>query len=269
MKKNSLTYYFKKNNCDKFTHEYSKIYEKYLSKKKNRQLNIFEIGVADGTSIKSWSSYFSRSKIVGIDIKKINLRKKGLLKKNIDILCGSQTDKKFINSIVKKYKNFDVIIDDGSHYPNDVMKTFDLMFPSLKLNGLYFIEDTQTSYNHFFKGNAFDLKYSNTHMNYFKSLIDRLNFREIANPFYSRHKYDGLITEISFYNNMVVVVKGVNEIKSNLVENNSYEEKRFNTKINKKSSNLRYFFKYKVLFKTYTLFLFLFNLLKKILLIRF
>ena len=84
------------------------------------------------------------------------------------------------------------------------MKTFDLMFPFLKLNGLYFIEDTQTSYNHFFKGNAFDLKYSNTHMNFFKSLVDRLNFREIANPFYSRHKYDGLITEISFYNNISI-----------------------------------------------------------------
>ena len=36
----------------------------------------------------------------------------------------------------------------------------------------YVVEDMQTSYNHFFGGNPFDLKYSNSHMNFFKHLTN-------------------------------------------------------------------------------------------------
>lgn len=268
MKKKNLSFFFKKNNCDKFTHQYHTVYEKYLSKNKNKKLNIFEIGVADGSSLKSWSAFFKKSNIIGIDIKKINLKKRGIDKKNIKVYEGSQTDKKILSNIISKYKNFDIIIDDGSHYPNDVIKTFEILFPFLKINGLYFIEDLQTSYNHFFKGNAFDLKYSSTHMNFFKNITDSLNYKEIANPFYAKNKYDGLISEVSFYNNMVVLKKGINEIESNLVEKNSYEEKRYKTKILRGGSKIKYFFKYKILFKSYTLILFLINFVKKIILLR-
>ena len=58
-----------------------------------------------------------------------------------------------------------------------------MLFPSLELDGYYFVEDMQTSYIHFFRGNPFDLKYSDTHMNFFKQLTDSLNYQEIANPF--------------------------------------------------------------------------------------
>ena len=261
---------FKKYSSDKFTHQYHKIYKLYLNSLKLRKLKILEIGVADGSSLKAWSEYFKNSKIIGVDIKKINLKKKRINKKNIYFHCGSQTDSSFLNNLIKMYGKFDVIIDDGSHYPNDVIFTFKKLFNSLSTNGLYFIEDTQTSYNHFFGGNPFDLKYSNTHMNYFKHLVDTINYKEIPNPFYSKKKYDGLIKNISFYNNMIVLKKGINDIESNLVLNNSYENKRYLTKISRgKGSNFRYYFKYKILFKTYTFALFLFNYFKKIILLRF
>ena len=128
MKKKNLSFFFRKNNCDKFTHQYHTVYEKYLSKNKNKKLNIFEIGVADGSSLKSWSAFFKKSNIIGIDIKKINLKKRGIDKKNIKVYEGSQTDKKILSNIISKYKNFDIIIDDGSHYPNDVIKTFEILF---------------------------------------------------------------------------------------------------------------------------------------------
>ena len=127
-------------------------------------------------------------KIIGIDIHKINLEEKKLNRKNIFIHQGSQSDKKFIDEIIKEYSEFDIIIDDGSHLAKDVKKSFELLFPSLKENGLYVIEDIQTSYNHFFGGNPFDLKYSNSHMNFFKQLTDSLNYQEIANPFYIEKK---------------------------------------------------------------------------------
>ena len=193
--------------------------------------------------MKAWSEYFKNSIIVGIDIKKIDLKKKNLIKENIHIHQGSQSDKKFISNLINKYENFDIIIDDGSHYPTDVIKSFKFLFNSLSIGGLYFVEDTQTSYNHFFGGNPFDLKYSNTQNNFFKSLSDSVNYKEFSNPFYKKNNYDGLIKSVSFYNNMIVIRKDLNEIESNLVFNNSYEEKRYQTKIsrNKKKKNILFY----------------------------
>ncbi|MDC0473067.1 class I SAM-dependent methyltransferase [Pelagibacteraceae bacterium] len=267
--KSYLDSLFKKYKSDKHNHKYSFVYENFLKNLKNKKLKILEIGVADGSSIRAWSHFFKKSLIVGVDIKEIDLKKNKLNEKNIKIHCGSQTDESFINFIINKYKKFDIIIDDGSHFPKDVIKTFQLLFNALNKNGFYFVEDTQTSYNHYFKGNAFDLKYSNTHMNYFKNLCDSLNYQEIANPFYIKRKYDGLITNISFFHNMIVIKKGLNNTISNLVLKNSYENKRYKSRIKIKKNIFRYYFKYMVLFKLYTLLLFLINLIKKTILFRY
>ena len=267
----SLKYLFKKYKSDKYFHNYHNVYEHFLHKLKKKKLKILEIGVSDGSSIKAWSEYFKNSLIIGIDIKEIDTKKRKLGKNNIHILKGSQSDPKFINSIIKKYKKFDIIIDDGSHFPKDVIKSFKLLFHALDKNGLYFIEDTQTSYNHFFGGNPFDLKFSNTHVNFFKQLTDTLNYKEIANPFYKRSGYDGLISNISFFNNIIVIKKGINNKNSNLILNNSYENKRFLTKINRNmgKEKIRYYLKYKIIFKLFTIFLYFFNSIKKILFFRY
>jgi len=265
----TLNRLFKKHKSDKYEHKYSEVYQNYFSNLKEKKLKILEIGVADGSSIKAWSDFFKKSTIIGFDIKKINLKKKKLNRKNIKIHCGSQIDEIFINSLILKYGKFDIIIDDGSHYPKHVIKTFNLLYESLSKNGLYFIEDTQTSYNHYFGGNAFDLKFSNTHVNYFKSLTDSLNYQEIANPFYIKKKYDGLIKNISFFHNIIVISKGINNLKSKLVLNNSYENKRYKTRIKSKGNKIRYVLKYLIFFKTYTFLLFIFNSLKKIIFFRY
>ena len=124
MKANEIESLFEKYGSNKFMHEYAKIYFSYLEKLKDKKLNILEIGIADGKSLKAWSDYFSNSTIIGIDIKKIDKNKKGLDKSNIEVYQGSQSDKKFIEDIINKYKKFDIIIDDGSHYPKDVINSF-------------------------------------------------------------------------------------------------------------------------------------------------
>ena len=69
---------------------------------------------------------------------------------------------------------------------------------------------------------------------------------------------------------MIVIKKGLNNINSNLVLDNSYENKRYLTKIKRNPSyHVRYFLKYKILFKIYTLILFSINLIKKIILFRY
>ena len=106
-------------------------------------------------------------------------------------------------------------------------------------------------------------------MNFFKHLTDSLNYQNIANPFYKKNKYDGEIKNISFFNNIVIIKKGLNNKKSNLLINNSFEQKRYNDRINTKGQKFRYFIKYLILGKTYTFFLYIIFLIKKIIFLRF
>jgi len=254
---------------DKLEHGYIEVYESYFNQIKDKKLKILEIGIADGKSLLTWSDYFENSQIIGIDIHNINIVEKKLDRKNIEIYQGSQSDKNFIKKIIEKYNNFDIIIDDGSHFAKDVKKSFDLLFPYLTNNGLYIVEDIQTSYNHFFGGNPFDLKYSNSHMNFFKNLTDSLNYQEIANPFYYKKKYDSLIVNVSFYHNIVFVRKGNNVKPSTEVLNHSYEDMKYYVKSKRTGNKIRYYLKYKIIYKFYTYLLFILNLIKKLLLLRF
>ena len=267
---NNLYSLFKKFNTDKLGMGYAEIYESYFKSLREKKLNILEIGVSRGASIKVWSEYFINSTIVGIDIDKVDEKIFNINKKNIGIHQGSQSDKVFLDKIINEYKKFDIIIDDGSHYPKDVIKSFKILFPALDSNGLYFIEDMQTSYNHFFHGNPFDLKYSNTHMNFFKHLTDSLNYQEIANPFYKKNIFDSKIKNISFYHNLVIIKKGMNSRESNLLFNNSYEKRLYLERVKQKGkTRFRYIFKYLIILRLYTLFLYFLNLLKKIILFRY
>ena len=254
---------------DKYEHGYTKVYEKYFESLREKKLQILEIGIADGKSLLTWSDYFKNSTIIGIDIHKIDLKEKNLDRKNIKVHQGSQSDENFINEITSIYGNFDIIIDDGSHLKKDVIKSFHLLFPHLNNDGLYVVEDMQTSYNHFFGGNPFDLKYSSSHMNFFKHLTDRLNYQEIANPFYASNKYDSKITNVSFYHNLVFVRKGVNKKLSKEVINHSYEDMKFDEKSSRTGKSFKYYIKYKIIYKTYTFLFLIFNLIKRILLLRF
>jgi len=253
---------------DKIEHGYIDIYQSYFDRIKNEKLKILEIGIADGKSLLTWSEFFKNSTIVGVDIHKINIIEKKLDVQNIEIYQGSQSDSSFIKKITEKYGKFDIIIDDGSHLTKDVKKSFHLLFSCLSENGLYIVEDMQTSYNHFFGGNPFDLKYSSSHMNFFKDLTDRLNYQEIANPFYIKKKYDSEIINISFYHNLVFLRKGKNLKKSKEVLNHSYEDMKYQEKSSRAGSKLRYYIKYKIFYRIYTYLFFIFSFLKNLILFR-
>mgnify|MGYP007000069415 len=77
---------------------------------------------------------------------------------------------------------------------------------------------------------------------------------------YIKNKYDGKITNISFYHNMVFVKKGINDLKSKEVINHSYENMKYLEKSKRSGKKLRYFIKYKIFYKFYTLFIYFLNL---------
>ena len=129
------------------------IYSKYFEDYKNKEINILEIGIEKGESLKIWREYFSKAKICGIDIKNINFEIEG-----VDMIKADQTDENALKKICDKYKHFDIIIDDGGHHSKQIIISLNFLFDYLSNNGLYIIEDLQTSYFPRFGGSRLNLK---------------------------------------------------------------------------------------------------------------
>ena len=220
----------KKHKSDKFgAHFYTPVYEKYMRDKKNKKVNILEIGVGGwshkkgysdpykgGESLKMWRDYFKHGKVYGLDIfkKEINLGNR------VKIFQGSQDDTKILSKIIKKSGKLDYIVDDGSHLYKDVVLSFNYLFNHLKNGGFYFIEDIQTSYLREFGGDGFNLQNKNTIINYFKGIIDKINHKEIENPFYKIDEIAKNVTEVHFYHNLIVIKKEKNTELSTILINN-------------------------------------------------
>lgn len=122
------------------THCYLDNYEKHLSKWRDQEITILEIGVAGGASIKMWREYFPKAKVYGID-------------NNPDcagegIFIGDHNSRMFIDEVMSNVGQCDLIVDDGSHVGGDMKKLFEWLFRAwMKPNGLYCIEDTACLYN--------------------------------------------------------------------------------------------------------------------------
>ena len=57
-------------------------------------------------------------------------------------------------------------------------------------------------------------------INYFKELVDKINYQEIENPFYEPDYFAKSTTEIHFFHNMIVIKKEKNLEKSNILVKN-------------------------------------------------
>ena len=161
---------------DKYKNNYSGFYKNIFSKYiNNKNLNILEIGIARGSSLKTWDGLFYNANIYGIDL---NEQCADLCKDydNIKIIIGN------VNNIIEKLNgiNFDIIIDDGSHLPNDIIASFNVFFNKLNKDGVYIIEDLGPSYNDEYK---LLNDYSNIISKIGKKKYLEINSREKMNEF--------------------------------------------------------------------------------------
>ena len=123
---------------DKGTHHsyIDMYYEGTMSKYRNRDITLLEIGVNAGRSLELWAKYFNdNSTIIGVD-KRITIPYQPS-RKNMRYVIGDATK----DETVKNFGSIDIIIDDGSHRLNDQLKSFNLLHPKLKASGVYIIED--------------------------------------------------------------------------------------------------------------------------------
>lgn len=197
------------------SHYYTQHYQRYFHPLRRKRLNILEIGVGGyedsnwgGQSLRMWKAYFRKSQIVGIDIHD----KAQLREHRIDIRQCDQTDSEALHRLSEEYKGFDIVIDDGSHLNEHVIKTFHILFPLLRPSGIYVVEDTQTAYWPTWGGG---ISNPHTSMAFFKGLADGLNHVEYPIEDYEPSYFDRNIVEIAFFHNLVFVRKGSNDEKAN------------------------------------------------------
>ena len=179
------------------------LYEKYFSSLRDSKINILEIGIENGDSLRIWREYFSKANICGVDIDKKNFKID-----NVDIQHGDQSNNVFLLSLINIYKNFDIIIDAGSHQAKHIISSFNFLFPYLNDNGIYIIEDLQTSYFPRYGGSRINLNKKQSSMNFVKSLADSINYEKNNRPFFKKNKFDGLIKSIHFHQNIAFIYKG-------------------------------------------------------------
>jgi hypothetical protein len=147
----SLTEIAKKYGTDKAQNGYVEFYEKFFSRFRNESVNLLEIGIRregprfpfGAPSLKTWKEYFPNGNIYGLDIDPYNAKYE---EERIKIFIGSQDDEKVLDVIKKEAGEFDIIIDDGSHFNKFTIASYDSLFPKLKSGGIYVIEDLGCSY---------------------------------------------------------------------------------------------------------------------------
>ena len=130
-----------KNNysTDKGTsHTYLETYEKLFAPYKDKEINIVEVGVRGGGSIKMWEDYFPKAHILGIDLTDFYIIEEGteFSNRRTTILLKDINDMDSVD-----FEPFSIAIDDGSHRIEDQLAFVKIMLPVVK--GLIIIEDIQ------------------------------------------------------------------------------------------------------------------------------
>lgn len=198
-------------------HYYTQHYSKHFRRFKFKRVKLLEIGAGGyhypdigGNSLRMWKRYFPFGRIYSLDI----YDKSFFEERRIKIFQGSQTDVNILKKIIDQIGESDIIIDDGSHINEHVIKTFEVLYPSLKNGGIYVIEDTETSYWPDYGGDSEYLDNPSTLMNYFKKLTDCLNHQEFVKTNYKPSYFDKNIYSIQFYHNLIFIFKGSNNESS-------------------------------------------------------
>ena len=186
---------------------YGPIYDRHFAEHRDLPINILEIGVLKGGSMRLWEKYFPKANIYGIDIDEECQQYESDRTK---IFIGDQSDVSFLRNVKAKIPKIDILIDDGSHRAKDQKITFEEMYYHLKTPGVYLIEDIELNY---WKNK--DLNSPDNFMTHMKNKIDDLNIRKTmpakiaqSYPFKDTEvRFVNSTNSISFYDNVVVLEK--------------------------------------------------------------
>lgn len=121
---------------------YLDVYSMYLSPLKDIPISMLEIGIRDGSSLRTFRDFFKKGKILGLDINPETAFKED----RIVTYIGSQNSPEIISKIFNENPVINVVLDDGSHVNELTIASFELIFSRLQKGGYYIIEDLACTY---------------------------------------------------------------------------------------------------------------------------
>lgn len=146
---------FEEYGTDKANHGYAKVYEPLLHDRRDTVLRVLEIGIGTmlpdvpfsmvdyvpehyrpGGSLRAWRDYFPNATIWGLDVRGDTL----FDEPRIVTKLADSTNKAALDSVLGA-ETFDLIIDDGNHYPAAQRITLRNLWDRVNPGGFYVIED--------------------------------------------------------------------------------------------------------------------------------
>ena len=202
--------------CDKFEH-YFPLYERHLGSFVGKAPRILEIGVQFGGSAEMWRNFFG----AGTHVHGVDIERQCSDTEYLSLTVGDQGSDTFWRSRFGGItQSFDIIVDDGSHDNPHQIGTLINTYHLLKEGGIYWCEDTHTSY---YAGvRVRDGGYGNqkSFIEYAKQLVDVLHARHTVHaidvgptpdgPHVPSHLVAlyGHVRGVHFYDSVVVIEKG-------------------------------------------------------------
>ena len=126
-------------------HGFARHYDRLFAPLRMDRLNLMEIGVGGGESIRAWLDYFPSASIYGVDIVANTNPWNTPDAKTHDryrFLQHDQTDKTGWACVCANWgTEFDIIVDDGGHFTDGIIITFNCMWQMINPGGFYCIED--------------------------------------------------------------------------------------------------------------------------------
>lgn len=119
-------------------HNYLPIYYDLFKDRRNEVKKVLEIGVGEGKGLRMFRDFFPKAMIFGLEIDVDRLFQED----RIDVIYCNQSDKNdLLYGIGCIGTDIDLVVDDGSHKPEDQVFTFNVIFPNLNEGAIYIIED--------------------------------------------------------------------------------------------------------------------------------
>lgn len=119
-------------------HSYIKIYEELFYPFQKTPISLLEIGVSGGYSIQMWLEYFETAHIYAVD-NAWHVCRFIFPPERVTCINGNATKADTFETV----PDLDIVVDDGSHYPEQQLSSLRLLYPKLKSKGVYIIEDIQ------------------------------------------------------------------------------------------------------------------------------
>ncbi|OZA02268.1 MAG: hypothetical protein B7Y02_16980, partial [Rhodobacterales bacterium 17-64-5] len=149
---------------------YLELYDQLLAGWQGRSVDFLEIGIYKGGSMPMWQGFFAPdSRLTFLDI---DPACRALALPGTSVEIGDQADPDFLQTIAATHGPFDLIVDDGGHKMHQQITSFRHLWPQLRDQGLYIVEDTHTSYWPGFGGGH---RAPQSFIEFAKDLIDQMH----------------------------------------------------------------------------------------------